>query len=64
MTTNLNPGRTIPARCDEDLHLLAEAVNGFVYHGDALEAVARTIRVLRANKAFAKRLLGLPEGVG
>lgn len=60
MTTDLNPGKTIPARCDADLRALVEAVNGFVYPGLTVEAIVKVVRVLRANRAFAKRLLDLP----
>ena len=59
MSWELAPGKEVPDRCLEGLRQLAEAVNGFVYHGDALEAVCRTVRVLRANPAFAKQLLDL-----
>jgi hypothetical protein len=59
MSQELAPGREVPDRCLQDLRQLAEAVNGFVYHGDALEAVCRTVRILRANPSFAKRLLDL-----
>jgi len=59
MSQELAPGEDIPDRCLRDLRQLVEAVNGFVYHGDGLEAVCRTVKVLRANSAFAKRLLDL-----
>ncbi len=40
-----------------DLILLAERANGFVYHGDRLEAVIRTVKVLRAYPELARRIL-------
>lgn len=59
MSVQLIPGRAIPKHCDADLLELAEAINGFLYHGESLEAMLKTVRVLRANPAFAKRLLDL-----
>jgi hypothetical protein len=40
-----------------DLSRLVEAVNGFIYQGDRLNAIVETVRVLRANPDLAARLL-------
>jgi hypothetical protein len=40
-----------------DLSRLVEAVNGFIYAGDRLNAVVDTVRVLRANPELSRRLL-------
>lgn len=59
MTTTETPV-PIPAEKDDDLRLLIDKVNGFVYYGDRLDAVLDTIRALRADLPLAKRLLDLP----
>ncbi len=40
-----------------DLRLLAARANGFVYHGERLEAVIAAVKVLRADPDLARRLL-------
>lgn len=49
----------LPEALDKDLRTLAVRVNGFLYHGDRLEAVIDTIKALRADPDLAARLLGL-----
>lgn len=48
----------LPEALDEDLRALAVRVNGFLYHGDRLEALIDTVKVLRADHELAARLLG------
>jgi hypothetical protein len=43
----------------EDLKALAVRVNGFLYHGDRLEALIDTVKALRADPDLAARLLRL-----
>jgi hypothetical protein len=40
-----------------DLEFLAQRANGFVYHGDRLNAVVDTVKVLRADPELARTLL-------
>lgn len=47
----------VPEDKVEDLRQLVEAINGFVYMGDRIEAIIRTVRVLRADPDLAARLL-------
>ena len=42
----------------KDLELLATRVNGFVYHGDRLNALVDTVEALRKDPELAARLLG------
>jgi hypothetical protein len=42
-----------------DLETLAARVNGYVYHGDRLNALVGTVEALRADPDLAARLLGL-----
>lgn len=41
-----------------DLETLATRVNGYVYHGDRLNALVQTVEALRADPDLAARLLG------
>ena len=41
-----------------DLETLATRVNGYVYHGDRLNALVETVEALRADPDLAARLLG------
>jgi hypothetical protein len=59
MNVQLKPGRQIPGRCLDDLRALVQEVDGFALDTNGLETVKNTIKVLRANPAFAKRLLDL-----
>jgi hypothetical protein len=44
-----------------DLEVLAARVNGFVYHGDRLNALVQTVEALRADPDLAARLI-MPGG--
>ncbi len=44
-----------------DLETLVNRVNGFVYHGDRMNAALDTIKVLRKDPELAARLLGFTD---
>jgi hypothetical protein len=56
----LASGTEIPRHHDEDLRQLIVKINGFLYLGLTMNAILDTVRVLRANPEFARRLLDLP----
>ena len=56
----LASGTEIPRHHDDDLRLLVTKINGFLYLGLTMNAILDTVRVLRANPEFARRLLDLP----
>lgn len=57
--TELVAGTELPREKDEDLTVLVNQIMGFVYMSNSLNAIVDTVRVLRANPEFARKLLDL-----